>query len=66
MPLMSECRSTVFSLTNYESFPFTLPETHQSLMTNDLGDAKYVTFCCTGKDVEIRYEALKIIVYNNG
>ena len=48
MPLMSECRSTLFSVSNSNSFPFTLPDTHQSLRTEDWGDRKGVYFCCNG------------------
>ncbi len=51
MPLMSECRSTLFSVSNSKSFPFTLPDTHQSLATgNDQGSWKDVYFCCNGGD----------------
>ena len=48
MPLMSECRSTLFSVSNSNSFPFTLPDTHQSLETRDRGGWKGVYFCCNG------------------
>jgi hypothetical protein len=43
---MSECRSTLFSVSNSNSFPFTLPDTHQSLVTGSWGWYKEVYFCC--------------------
>ena len=51
MPLKSECRSTLFSVSNSNSFPFTLPDTHQSLMAIDWWWRKGVYFCCNGEDV---------------
>ena len=46
---MSECRSTLFSVSNSNSFPFTLPDTHQSLETGDFGGwRKGVYFKCNG------------------
>jgi hypothetical protein len=62
MPLMSECRSTLFNVSNSSSFPFTLPDTHQSLATWDWGDRKVVYFCCNGGD----YSCLAIVNYNDG
>ncbi len=60
MPLMSECRSTLFSVSNSNSFPFTLPDTHQSLTTYD-GRWKGVYFCCNGG-----YSGLAIVNNNYG
>ena len=58
---MSECRSTLFSVSNSNSFPFTLPDTHQSLETEDWGWRKGVYFCCNGGE-----PGLGIVNYNDG
>ncbi len=55
MPVMSDCRSMLFNVSNKKTFNFTLPDTHSSVITDDDGDEKNLKFCLNDwkKDLEI-------------